>query len=118
MLRVIIAGGRYFDDYDLLKIKCDDLLRYLKKEVIIISGCAKGADTLGEKYAKEKGFGVRKYPADWDLGKGAGYLRNTQMSENADALIAFWDGVSKGTKNMIDIATKKGLLVRVIRYNK
>ena len=117
MFRVIIAGGREFNDYNLLKEKCDSVLRN-KKEVVIISGCARGADILGEKYANEKGFKIREYPADWNLGKKAGYLRNTQMAENADALIAFWDGVSKGTKNMIDIATKKGLLVRVIRYNK
>ena len=88
-----------------------------QKEVEIVSGTAAGADTLGERYAQEKGYEVKKFPAQWDLyGKSAGYKRNQQMAEYADGLIAFWDGKSKGTKHMIDIANKMGLKVRVIRY--
>jgi hypothetical protein len=88
-----------------------------QKDVEIVSGTAAGADTLGERYAQEKGYEVKKFPAQWDLyGKSAGYKRNQQMAEYADGLIAFWDGKSRGTKHMIDIATNKGLKVRVIRY--
>ena len=59
-----------------------------------------------------------EFPADWDKhGKSAGYKRNLEMAENADALIAFWDGESRGTKHMIDIAKEKNLLTRIIRYD-
>jgi ABC-type enterochelin transport system substrate-binding protein len=115
-MKVIIAGGRNFNDYNKLRESCDNIL-VNQKEVEIVSGTAAGADTLGERYAQEKGYEVKKFPAQWDLyGKSAGYKRNQQMAEYADGLIAFWDGKSRGTKHMIDIATNKGLKVRVIRY--
>jgi ABC-type enterochelin transport system substrate-binding protein len=115
-MKIIIAGGRNFNDYNKLRESCDNIL-VNQKDVEIVSGTAAGADTLGERYAQEKGYEVKKFPAQWDLyGKSAGYKRNQQMAEYADGLIAFWDGKSKGTKHMIDIATNKGLKVRVIRY--
>ena len=115
-MKVIIAGGRNFRDYDKLRESCDNIL-VNQKEIEIVSGTAAGADTLGERYAQEKGYEVKKFPAQWDLyGKSAGYKRNQQMAEYADGLIAFWDGKSRGTKHMIDIANKMGLKVRVIRY--
>jgi hypothetical protein len=116
--KVIIAGGRDFSDYQLLVEKCD---KYLANQtnIEIVSGTAKGADSLGERYAKDKGYNVKPFPADWAaFGKRAGYLRNEQMANYANALIAFWDGESRGTKHMIDIATEKGLLVKVVSYNK
>lgn len=118
--KIIIAGGRDFKDYMLLKNKCD---YYLSKaisnedEIIIVSGTANGADKLGEKYAKEKGYAIERHPAKWnELGKRAGYIRNKEMAEVSDALIAFWDEKSRGTKHMIDLATKKNLHVRVVNY--
>jgi len=115
-MKVIIAGGRNFNDYNKLRESCDNIL-VNQKDVEIVSGTAAGADTLGERYAQEKGYEVKKFPAQWDLyGKSAGYKRNQQMAEYADGLIAFWDGKSKGTKHMIDIANKMGLKVRVVRY--
>jgi hypothetical protein len=82
-----------------------------------VSGNARGADSLGEKYAKDEGFDLEIYPAQWKkLGKQAGFRRNEQMAEVADALIAFWDGESHGTKHMIDIMTNKGLPTKVINY--
>lgn len=115
-MKVIIAGGRDFKDYNRLKEVCDKIL-INQNNIEIISGTAGGADTLGERYAQEKGYEVKKFPAKWDeFGKKAGYLRNQEMGEYADGLIAFWDGQSKGTKHMIDIANKKGLKVRVISY--
>ena len=117
MLRVIIAGGRSFGDYERLKRVMDHLLSKTKEEIVIICGKARGADSLGEQYAKEKDYEVRYFPADWKgLGKSAGYKRNEQMAQNADALVAFWDGQSSGTKHMIDLACKYGLKVRVIKY--
>lgn len=117
--KIIIAGGRDFMDYNLLKEKTDKILQEKKvtHKIVIISGCAQGADTLGLRYASENAFDVEEYPADWNkYGKKAGYMRNVEMAENADALIAFWDGKSKGTKHMIDIATERNLPIRVIRY--
>ena len=116
--KVIIAGCRDFNDYELLKEKCDYFLQDEKKEdVVIISGHASGADALGERYAQERGFQLETYPADWKAhGRAAGPIRNAKMASVAHALIAFWDGKSRGTKNMIDTATKRGLKVAVVRY--
>ena len=72
---------------------------------------------MGEQYAAEKGYAVLRFPADWDrFGKAAGYMRNEQMAKNADALVAFWDGTSKGTKNMIQLAKRYDLKIRVQKY--
>ena len=115
-MRVIIAGGRDFDDFDLLSKKCDSILRN-QDNVVVISGNAKGADELGEKYARSKNYNILIFKADWEkLGKSAGPIRNRRMAEEADALIAFWDGKSKGTKHMIDTANNLKLKVRVIKY--
>ena len=117
--KVIIAGSRGFSNYKLLREQCNKFLREKRKanNIIIVSGHARGADALGEKYAQDEGFALEIYPAQWKkLGKQAGYRRNEQMAEVADALIAFWDGSSKGTKHMIDIMNEKNLLVRVVEY--
>ena len=98
--KVIIAGCRDFDDYELLKEKCDDFLQDEKKEdVVIISGHASGADALGERYAQERGFLLETYPADWKAhGRAASPIRNAKMASVAHALIAFWDGKSRGKR--------------------
>lgn len=117
--KVIIAGTRSFADYSLLRSACD---RYLSQkgqthDIIIVSGTARGADRLGEQYALERGYQLQRFPADWEKnGRAAGYMRNADMANYSDALIAFWDGQSKGTRNMIETARKKGLAVRVINY--
>lgn len=114
-MKVIIAGSRDFNDYNLL---CERMDFYLRDQegVEIISGGARGADTLAIKYANERGIPVHVMNADWDkYGKSAGYKRNEQMAEAADALVAYWDGQSRGTSHMIDIAKKHGLKVRVVR---
>ena len=116
--KVIVAGCRDFADYELLKEKCDFYLQNQKPEdIVIVSGHASGADTLGERYAQERGFKLETYPADRKAhGRAAGPIRNAQMADVADALIAFWDGKSRGTKNMIDTANKRGLQVAAVRY--
>lgn len=117
--KVIIAGGRNFSDYGLLKERCDYFLQNKIKEsrVVIISGHATGADALGERYAQERGLSLDAHPADWNKhGRAAGPIRNKEMAEVADALIAFWDGASRGTANMIDLAKRKGLKVAVVKY--
>ena len=118
--KVIIAGSRRFNDYPLLCEKCDILLsqKHQTHDIVVISGTARGADTLGEQYAYERGYSVERFPADWrNLGKQAGIVRNRQMAEVADALIAFWDGKSHGTEHMITHAKSHDLLVRVINCN-
>ena len=119
--RVIIAGTRSFNDYELLRASCNSLLSEKQRThtVVVISGTARGADQMGERYARERGFQLRRFPAKWkQYGKSAGHIRNAKMADNADALIAFWDGESKGTKNKIDNARRKGLEVRVVLYKK
>lgn len=120
-IKVIIAGGREFKDYRLLKQSCDYYFHRAKDEGIdieIVSGKARGADTLGEQYAKENGYDIKPFPADWNQhGYAAGPIRNGEMARYATHLIAFWDGKSTGTANMIDQARKNGLRVRVVRYN-
>ena len=89
----------------------------IQTEIEIVSGTANGADKLGEKFAKENGYPIKQFPADWDKnGKGAGYIRNAQMAEYADALIVFWDGKSKGTKHMIDLAKRANLKLKISYY--
>lgn len=115
-MKIIIAGGRNFIDYTKLCESCDDALQLLD-DIEIVSGTAKGADSLGEEYAKEKGYKITRFPADWDKhGKSAGYKRNAEMAEYADGLIAFWDYKSKGTRNMIDLADKFNLKIKIVRY--
>ncbi len=117
MFRVIIAGGRDFNNYALLEQTMDRLLENVQDEIVVVCGMARGADSLGEQYAQSRGYTVYYYSAKWDIyGKSAGYRRNEKMAQNADALVAFWDGQSRGTKHMIDIANRHKLNVRVIRY--
>ena len=85
-------------------------------ELEIVSGTARGVDQLGERYALERGLKLKKFPANWDkYGRKAGYLRNKEMAEYARILIAFWDGKSKGTKHMIDLAQKYGVFIIIER---
>jgi hypothetical protein len=125
-MKVIIAGGRDFDDYHKLEWICDSILAEEDEPIEIVSGTARGADKLGERYVEEKikkltgifEYKLTKFPANWDeYGKSAGYIRNEEMAEYADMLIAFWDWESKGTKHMIDLARKHGLQVIVVAYD-
>ena len=126
-LRIIIAGSRDFNDYKLLKTSIRDILKNISLDDInkikIISGTARGADQLGERFAKQFKLDVVKFPADWDrFGKRAGSIRNEEMAKysvkdnNYGMLVAFWDGKSRGTKHMIDLAKKHGLEVHVVKF--
>jgi hypothetical protein len=115
--RVIVAGTRTFNDYELLRDRLNLLLSNRLPNVAIVSGCAKGADQLGERYAAELGLEVHRYPADWNrYGKSAGPRRNALMADNADACVVFWDNKSRGTANMINIAYDKEIPLRVVFY--
>lgn len=114
--RVIVAGGRDFFDYTLLKEKLDKLLSD-KKNVVIVSGMAKGADQCGERYAHEHNLLISYFPALWNQhGTRAGFIRNEEMSKYSDACVCFWDGESSGTKHMIETAKQMNLKLRVINY--
>ena len=123
MTRCIIAGSRNFTDYQILE---KNVMRVFELEHIfkpqIISGHARGTDMLGELFAHEHYLDLKTFPAQWEkYGKSAGPIRNNDMatyaSEETGMLIAFWDGKSKGTHNMIDTAKKHGLTVYVIDIN-
>lgn len=119
-IRVIVAGGRDFDDYELLQQSLGAILsnsKYAFNSFTIVSGGAKGADFLGERYAKENDFKLETYPAKWEEhGKSAGPIRNKMMAQVSQIAVVFWDGESKGSRNMINNALEHGLELHVIRY--
>lgn len=112
MRKWIIAGGRDFSDYNLLESEANKL-----DIDIVVCGMAKGADSLGMKYAQDYKIGLKKFPADWSRnGKAAGPIRNKEMGDYADALLAFWDGKSHGTAHMIDYMRKLNKEVIIVSY--
>ena len=119
---VIVAGGRTFNDKELLDNVLDHLFTPLgRREPTdcdeIVSGLANGADSLGEQWAGTNWINVKEFPANWEkYGRSAGHIRNAEMADYGDVLVAFWDGASRGTKGMIEVALKRGLTVHVYRY--
>ncbi len=119
-IKLIIAGGRNFQDYDFLKQQAQQFIVELKKEfgkvaIEIVSGGAKGVDALGERFALECGYPVRIFKADWtQFGRAAGPKRNADMALYGSHLLSFWDGKSTGTKSMINQAKKHSVLTKVI----
>lgn len=121
-MKVIVAGGRDFKDYDLLKSTLDSFQQEYGNITEVVSGGARGSDKLGEQYANENNIPIKRFVPDWNgLGKKAGFVRNRQMGDYAKEhngiLVAFWDKQSRGTKGMIDYATKIGLKSVVAYYN-
>jgi hypothetical protein len=133
MYKIAIVGGRDFYSYPILKQKCDEILEGLTDEIMILSGKADGADSLGEEYARENGYSIGEYPAMWfdlkakpcrikrnHLGQKynslAGFNRNKEMVNDANLVIAFWDGISEGTKDTIERAKAAKIQVIVIKY--
>lgn len=106
-MKTIIAGSRTIKDYLIVE---NAIKESGFKITQVVSGCAPGVDKLGEKWAVKHGVPIKEFPANWDeYGKAAGPIRNQQMAEYAEALIAVWDGVSTGTEDMIKKAQRKGL---------
>ena len=114
--KVIIAGSRNFEDYEKLVAVCDKVLyEVASRPVTIFSGGATGTDHLVERYAHERGYSLRTFKADWKhYGKSAGPIRNYSMAQEADMVICFWNGLSKGTKHMISVAKSKKLKLKII----
>jgi len=118
-MKVIIAGGRDFDNYDFMCYHINKLIESGLEIEEIVSGCARGADTLGLVFATRNNIPVKRFPANWDAySRRAGILRNEDMGDYADYLIAFWDGQSRGTKHMIEYMKKIGKHGVVINYEK
>ncbi len=116
--RVIVCGGRDFNDKGLCFSQLERILAYYDK-IEIVSGHAKGADTFGEEYAKTHDLPIAIFKPDWkQYGRGAGPVRNREMLryalEENPVVIAFWNGSSRGTKNMIDQAEKAGAKVHIV----
>ena len=111
--RVVVAGSRNFGDYERLSAELDKFL-VGKKNVVIVSGTARGADRMGEQYAVEHGYKIDQFPAEWGkYHQGAGPIRNLQMVKTADAVVAFWDNQSSGTRNIIDCARQENIPYKV-----
>lgn len=114
--RICVCGGRDFDDYPLLSKTLKSLTKKLKKFTIVVGG-AEGADKLAQDWAFHNMKPYLIYHADFKKnGVKAGPIRNRQMAKNSDAVVAFWDGKSRGTRDMIELAKKKNLKLRIIRY--
>jgi len=111
-MRTIIAGSRSatLADLNAAMLECP----WRDKITLVISGCARGADLHGENWASLHQIPIERYPANWKkYGKSAGFIRNEQMAQVADALIAIWDGESRGTANMINHTEKLNLPVHI-----
>jgi hypothetical protein len=118
-VKIIIAGSRDITDYSVIengmkKVSEKYLNGVLPHGLTILSGCARGVDTLAIQWAETHNANVHKYPANWNhFGKSAGYRRNDQMAKHGDMLVAFWDKKSKGTKHMIECAQQKKIPVHI-----
>ena len=127
-IRLLIAGSRTFDDFEMLQRITDETLRMMKQKhpdssINIISGGATGADSFATIYAKLNIIPYKEFPAKWNLyGKSAGPIRNKEMLDyildGIPYILAFWDCKSRGTKYMIDIAERAGVPMTVVRYTK
>lgn len=125
-LRIIVCGGRNFNDYDRMKDEIDKIIakfnRYVQ-EIEIVSGHCAGADQLGEQYARERGYPCKVFPANWEkYGRSAGPIRNSEMIKyalkvNVPIVVAFRSPRTKGTNDTIKKATKMGFKVFVFDYD-
>lgn len=115
MMRVLVCGGRDYADRAKLNEVLDEIGSTVKWDIFIIEGEASGADTLAREWAKSRGMGLGRYPADWNKhGKAAGPIRNKQMLDEGepDLVVAFPGG--RGTANMIEQAERAGVPVRKV----
>jgi len=114
-MKTIITGSRTIDNVNLVKSLISTVVREEGLHITqVVSGGAYGPDTIGKWWAEDHSIPIEEFPADWKQhGKRAGYIRNKEMAEYSEALIAIWDGKSKGTQHMIDLAEDYGLDVYI-----
>ncbi|AEI50251.1 SLOG family protein [Runella slithyformis] len=118
-MRTAIIGTRTANTKHYTQLcKMCDVLATLGGITEVISGGASGADALAERYAKENGLKITVIPADWKThGKAAGPMRNTEIIEACDQVVALWDGKSTGTADTIRKAKQAGKQVYILRYD-
>lgn len=115
-MKLVVARCRDYNDYDRTKKILDQFYNKFKNDLIILSGGAKGTDSLGERYAKENNLQLQVFPANWTrYGKKAGPIRNEQMAKACNAVLTFWDGKSKGTRSMLKLAKKYNKKIYIIK---
>lgn len=120
---LIVTGDAEFNDYPLLRKNCDNYIRknVINGENIVImsAGNEEGADNLGERYARERGYTIRRFKPNWDrFGKNARFIRNREMIKDSDGFIAFTSPYSSNsgiTGSFINDARINRLNVRVVR---
>lgn len=118
MLKIAIIGSREFTDYEFLKEVMDKEIDNRSFVACFVSGGAKGADTLGARYAEEIGRPIVVFKPDYKTyGRAAPFVRNTQIIEYCDEVYAFWDGKSNGTRDALNKAEKLGKTIYIIRYD-
>lgn len=111
-MKVAIVGSRDYGNLEAVRA----YVRGLPKDTVIVSGGARGVDSVAEQEARRCGLEVLIFPAEWGkYGKSAGYRRNVDIVTAADQVVAFWDGVSRGTKHSIDLARAQGKLLEIKR---
>ena len=117
-MKLAVVGSQTFSSYDTLSIVLDEI-RKLYEITVIVSGGAKGADSLAEIYAADNNITTDIYPAEWDkYGKGAGFIRNKTIWDNSDLGVAFWDGKSKGTAHSFKLSEKQSKILYVFDFVK
>ena len=113
-MKLAIIGSRTFNNYGLLQ---ETLEQYKSKITLVVSGAAKGADSLGERWAIKNNIKTLIFPADWEkYGKRAGFIRNEDIIKNCDAVIAFWDEISRGTAHSLSLCEKYNKPYKIITY--
>jgi hypothetical protein len=110
---LLVVGSRSFGNYEFLSSVLDGVLNSIKysHQIEIISGGARGADSLAERCAREHSYSFKIFKPDWSLGKGAGFIRNDKMHKyiaqfSARGVVVFWDGESKGSYHNVELAKK------------
>ena len=117
-MKLAIVGTRSFTNYEAFVREVERILSERKlTPTVIVSGGAKGADTLAERYAKDKSLALEVYKPDWKH-KGAGKERNKRIVESADFMIAFWDFESRGTQHTITLWRKTLKPFEIVNINK
>lgn len=115
-MNIVVGGSRFFDDYKFLSTSLDKIFAEINEEITIISGHCRGVDPMAERYAKERGINLIIKEPQWGIyGKAADPIRNKQMLQSGDLVIAFWDGHSRGTLDLIINARKLSKPVEIIR---
>lgn len=118
-MKLIVAGGRDFTDINRMIAELQKLVESgeITDSPELVCGMARGADMLAYSLWANNRMPIHNFPANWNKhGKSAGYKRNQEMGEFADAAVCFWDGNSKGTKHMIDIMNRLNKPVYIVRY--